>query len=86
MSSAPITEPSRGNDKAINYEVNGEPQTTTERKLSGRAILERAGFTPAEDYILTRDDGNKEISLDHEEPIRDGERFTAKFRGPTPTS
>lgn len=86
MSSAPISEPNHRRDKALDYEVNGEPQTTTEHKLTGRQILEWAGFTPAEDYTLTRHDGHKVIPLDDEVPIRDGERFTAKFRGPTPTS
>jgi len=73
-------------DKVIHYSVSGEPQETTERKLIGRQILERAGFTPAEDYRLTRDDGGKEIGLTDEEPIHEGEAFTATFRGPTPVS
>jgi len=72
--------------KTIHYAVSGEPQETSERKLTGRQILERAGFTPAEDYRLTRDDGGKEIGLIDEEPIHEGEAFTATFRGPTPTS
>ena len=72
--------------KTIHYSVSGEPQETTERKLTGRQILERAGFTPAEDYRLTRDDGGKEIGPTDEEPIHEGEAFTATFRGVTPTS
>jgi DNA-binding LacI/PurR family transcriptional regulator len=73
-------------NKIIHYIVSGEPQETTERKLAGRQILERAGFTPAEDYRLTRDDGGKEIGLTDLEPIHGNEAFTATFRGPTPTS
>ena len=73
-------------DKVIHYSVSGEPQETTERKLTGRQILERAGFTPGEDYRLTRDDGGKEIGLTDDEPIHEGEAFTATFRGPTPVS
>ena len=69
-----------------NYSVNAEPQQTTEKKLFGRVILENAGFTPADDYELTRNDGSKAVGLDDEEPIREGEAFTAKFTGPTPTS
>lgn len=72
--------------KTIRYTVNGEPQETAERKLTGRQILERAGFTPAEDYRLTRNKGGKEIGLDDDEPIHDGEAFTATFKGVTPVS
>jgi hypothetical protein len=72
--------------KVIHYTVSGESQETTERKLTGRQILERAGFTPAEGYRLIRDDGGKEIGLTDDEPIHEGEAFTATFRGPTPVS
>lgn len=68
------------------YIVNGEPQETTERKLTGRQILESAGFTPAEEYRLTRNDGDKAIGLDDHEPIHEGEAFTATFKGITPVS
>lgn len=72
--------------KTIHYTVNGEAQETTARKLTGRQILEGAGFSPATDYELTRDNGNKVIGIESEEPIREGEAFTAKFNGPTPVS
>jgi hypothetical protein len=72
--------------KVIHYSVNGEPQETTERKLTGRQILENAGFTPAEEYRLTRNDGGKEVGLDDDEPIHEREAFTATFKGPTPVS
>jgi hypothetical protein len=72
--------------RVIHYSVSAEPQETTEHKLSGREILERAGFTPADDYTLTRDDGNKVIDLDDRESIHERETFTAKFKGVTPTS
>jgi hypothetical protein len=72
--------------KVIHYSVSAEPQETTEHKLTGREILERAGFTPAEDYTLTRDDGHKVIGPDDRESIHQGETFTAKFKGITPTS
>jgi hypothetical protein len=72
--------------KVIHYSVSAEPQETNEHRLSGREILERAGFTPAEDYTLTRDDGNKVIDLDDRESIHERETFTAKFKGITPTS
>src|SRR4051812_2578531 len=59
------------------YTVSAEPQETTEHKLSVRAILEGAGFEPAEDYTLTRDNGNKTLTdLDEEVPIHESESFT----------
>jgi hypothetical protein len=73
-------------NKVIHYTVSGEPQEAIERKLTGRQILDRAVFTPAYDYRLTRDNGGKEIALTDDEPIHEGEAFTATFRGPTPTS
>lgn len=68
------------------YSVSAESQETSEHRLTGREILEHAGFKPAEDYTLTRDDGNKVIDLGDRESIREGERFTATFKGITPTS
>jgi hypothetical protein len=74
-------------DKAMQYFVNGEPQETTERKLTPRQILANAGFMPVEEYRLTRDDGNKVLEdYDKPESIHKGERFTATFLGQTPTS
>lgn len=73
--------------KVTTYYVNDEAETTTEHKLKVRDILEGAGFKPATDYRLVRDDGNKELTdLDAEEPIHEGERFTATFKGTTPVS
>jgi hypothetical protein len=73
-------------DKVIHYSVSAEPQETTEHKLTGAQILENAGFTPATDYKLTRDESGHEIAADATESIREGEAFTATFRGPTSTS
>jgi hypothetical protein len=69
------------------YFVNAEVQTTDEHKLTVRQILENAGFTPAEQYELIRDQGHhKYPNLDEEVPLRQGEHFTAKFVGVTPVS
>lgn len=82
-------------DEVVKYFVNGEQVEHTfekppERKhfeLKVREILESAGFSPAEDYQLTRDaDGNTYETLDEEIPIENGERFTATFKGQTPVS
>ena len=78
---------SEKHEKVTNYFVNGEQETTTEHKLKVRDVITGAGFTPAEDYDLTRDNGNKTFDdLDEEIPIHEGERFTATFKGTTPTS
>ena len=73
--------------KTITYFVNGEPQTTDERKLSVRDILVHAGFTPPEEHELIRDNGDHHFTdLDQEIPIHKDERFTVLFHGPTPVS
>lgn len=73
--------------KVMTYYVNGMAQVTDERKLTPRVILTHAGFTPPEEYRLFRDDGDKELTdLDKQEPIRNEERFTTLFKGPTPVS
>lgn len=81
-------EPLGGADrKDLEYFVNGEQFRTEEHKLTVRTILEDAGFTPAEEYRLTRDDGHHVFDgYDIEVPLHNGERFTATFLGPTPTS
>ena len=71
----------------IEYFVNGEAEHTTEHKLKVEEILQRAGFTPATQYRLTRDEGQHAYTNYEEEvPLHDGECFTATFIGPTPTS
>lgn len=73
--------------RVTHYSVNGEPQETTEHKLTVRQILTNAGFTPPEEYELTRDEGHKTFKdLNEEIPIHEGEKFTATFLGPTPVS
>ncbi|HEX5403182.1 MAG TPA: hypothetical protein VFX16_12855 [Pseudonocardiaceae bacterium] len=69
------------------YFVNGERFGTGETELTVRRILEDAGFTPVEEYRLTRDAGHHVFDhYDTEVSIHEGERFTAIFLGPTPTS
>ncbi len=69
------------------YYVNGEEQTTDQHKLTVTQVLENAGFSPATDYRLSRDDGHHDFeNYDEEIPIRKDERFTATFLGPTPVS
>jgi hypothetical protein len=70
----------------IIYYVNAEPQETTEHQLTGGRILELAGFSPASDYELVRNAGNKKIGADELVTLHPKEAFTATFNGPTPTS
>jgi len=74
-------------ERRTQYFVNGEPQHSAEDELTVRAILEHAGFKPAEQYRLVRDDGHHTYrDLDQKVELHPGERFTAIFEGPTPTS
>ena len=71
----------------IEYFVNGEVQHTEEDPITVKRILEKAGFTPPDQYELIRDkDQHKYKDLHKEVEIHNGERFTALFVGPTPTS
>jgi hypothetical protein len=73
--------------RVITYYVNGETQTTSSHKLTVREILSNAEFTPPENYKLSRNAGHHEYTnYDEEVPLHEGERFTALFQGPTPTS
>jgi hypothetical protein len=71
----------------IVYVVNGEEQRTKQHQRTVREILEDAEFKPAKEYQLTRDsDGHTYEHEDTEVHLKEGERFTATFIGPTPTS
>ena len=79
----------------IKFFVNGEevvheyhkPADREPFKLSVREILTSAGFTPPEEYELSRDSGGKPYSsVDEEIPVDFGEHFTATHKGPTPVS
>jgi hypothetical protein len=69
------------------YFVNGEQLRTTEKQLTVREILEDAGFTPVKEYRLIQDSDHHVFEhYGAEVPIRQGDKFTATFVGPTPTS
>lgn len=71
----------------LTYFVNGEGLTTHEDDLTVRQILTAAGFTPVEQYRLTRDKGDHVFTdYDHKVELHEDERFTATYVGPTPTS
>jgi hypothetical protein len=80
----------RGHDKRpqlLTYFVNGEALRTTEKQLTVREILQDAGFTPVKEYRLSRNaDHHVFEHYGTEVRLHDGEKFTATFLGPTPTS
>ena len=78
---------------SITYVVNGEklhvpkPAGRDPLTLTVGEILAEAGFTPVEDYELTRNDGHQPYaSPDENVPIHGGEQFTATYKGPTQVS
>lgn len=74
-------------DRVIPFYINGEQYETSSHKLTVRQILEMGGFTPAEQYRLTRDnDGKSFTDMNQELPIHKDERFTATYGGRTEVS
>lgn len=88
------TSSGRGDDErahgahTITYFVNGEAQTTSERELTVRAILENSGFAPASDYTLRSENPPKDFNSNYDEvvTIHPNQRFQAQFQGQTPVS
>ena len=81
--------------EVIKFFVNGEevehefekPPKRGRFTLKVREILESAGFTPVDEWELTRDQDNHTFaSLYEEVPLQQREQFTATFKGPTPVS
>ena len=81
--------------EVIKFFVNGEQiehefEKPPERKrfsLTVRKILESAGFTPVEEWQLTRDQDNRSFESPGDDvTLENGEQFTATFKGPTPAS
>lgn len=74
--------------KTTTYFVNGEEETTTEDRLTVKAILENAGFSPATDYTLKSENPPRDYDSDYEHvvDIHSHQRFQALFKGPTPVS
>lgn len=70
------------------YYVDNEPQTTTEKELTVRAILENAGDDPNTHYLLELR-GDQQVphkDLNEAIKIHEKERFAAIFTGVTPVS
>ena len=78
---------------SITYVVNGEklhvpkPAGRDPLTLTVSEILAEAGFTPVEDYELTRNaDHHTYASPDEKVALHDGDQFTATYKGPTQAS
>jgi hypothetical protein len=83
----PVADQEHEHHKTITFLVNGERLTTHKDELTVREILTAAGFTPVEQYRLTRDRGDHAYTdYDHKVELHEDERFTATYLGPTPTS
>jgi hypothetical protein len=72
-----------------NYTVDGEPQETTQRERTPRAILESAGLDPTQRYLIKIDGNHQESFKDKMDTpihIHEKEKFISAFNGPTPVS
>lgn len=94
MTQEVVARPGAG-EEVIKYFVNGEEVTHAYEKppdrerftLTVSEILASAGFTPIEEYELTRDSDQRTFeSPDEPVPVEFGEKFTATFKGATPVS
>ena len=77
------------NKHEINYTVNDEPQSTTEKDMTPVQIMEKAGIDPAVNYLV-------QIVGDHKESyqgkpdatihMHEKMKFITNFTGPKPVS
>lgn len=81
------------NEKAhphsINYTVNDEPESTTEKELTPVQIMTNAEIDPGTNYLIEIK-GEQQISFkdNPNDPIHmhNNMKFIANFTGPTPVS
>ena len=74
------------NDEKVTL-VADKPLTDGLFEVTPRKILIAAEFEPADDWTLTRDsDGEVFDAIDKEFEVKEGESFTATFKGITPVS
>lgn len=74
--------------KPTTYYVNGEAETTEAEELTVRAILENAGFKPADEYTLKSENPKQDYDSNYDDQVKihENQRFDALHKGPTPTS
>jgi hypothetical protein len=75
-------------EKATTYFINGEAETTNVDQLTVRAILENAGFKPADEYTLKSQNPPDDYDSQYDQSVKihEHQRFDALHKGPTPTS
>jgi hypothetical protein len=82
-------EQAQRSEHLIEYTLDGEPQTTTEKVLTPNQILDKGGLDPATHYLIElvghekksyENNGNAQI---HMHPKM---KFTSVFTGTTPVS
>ena len=73
----------------INYTVDGEPQQSTERKLTPRQIITKAGLNPEERYLVEIQ-GKHQVSykdkMDEPISLHENQKFVTVFIGPVPVA
>lgn len=75
-------------DHETTYFVDNEPQSTTEKELTVKTILENAGYDPAKHYVIELRGDQQIQHKDVNESIKIHEKmkFAAIFTGETPVS
>ncbi len=75
--------------KVIDYTVNDEPQSTTQKELTPVQIMENAGIDPARNYLI-QIEGNHQESYketpDKTIHMHEKMKFITNFIGPKPVS
>ena len=73
--------------REVHARLSEAPRSRAFHTLTAGEILASAGFTPLEQYELTRDSDQHHFeSSDEPVPVEFGEEFTATFKGATPVS
>lgn len=71
------------------YEIDDEPQETTEHVLTARQILENAGIDPSNHYLVEVQGDHQVSYKDNPETqihIHEHQKFYSNKTGPTPVS
>lgn len=77
------------NPQAITFTVDGEPETTSERKLTPVQIMQLAHIDPASNYLVRVEGRNQTSYKDQpntEIEVHEHEVFVTVSTGPTPVS
>jgi hypothetical protein len=73
----------------INYTVNDEPQSTSQKEMTPVQIMEKAGIDPAHNYLVLIEGNHKKSYQDNPQEIinmHEKMKFITNFMGPKPVS